>query len=268
MPYYHVYVNWKDEIGARWSRNRDLSIVQINEIVKSIKKKMPFILGKIRVDPSNITKLEIWKTEARASKRPNMWDWISFYGENVTNDFIITLPTRPKKEETEEDPSRETKKILSKNVFIVHGRDHKPMKELKAMLKQFGLNPIVLHEQPSGSRTIVEKLEKYSDVGYAFVILTPDDIGGDRHRFDSRSRKVGVRIIEEYSERARQNVILEFGYFIGKLGRDKVCCLHKGDVELPSDMHGMVYIPFKQSVNEVKDKVVKELKAAGYEIRI
>jgi len=157
---------------------------------------------------------------------------------------------------------------LSNRVFIVHGRNHEPMKELKAMLKEFGLNPVVLHEQPSGSRTIVEKLEKYSDVGYTFVILTPDDIGGDRHRFDSRSRKVGVRIIEEYSERARQNVILEFGYFIGKLGRDKVCCLHKGDVELPSDMHGIVYIPFRESVNEVRDKIVKELKAAGYKVKI
>lgn len=63
-------------------------------------------------------------------------------------------------------------------------------------------------------------------------------------------------------------MILEFGYFIGKLGRDKVCCLHQGDVELPSDMHGIVYVPFKESVNEVRDKIVKELKAAGYKMKI
>ena len=65
--------------------------------------------------------------------------------------------------------------------------------------------------------------------------------------------------------RARQNVVLEFGYFMGLLGRDKVCCLYKGDIELPSDMHGIVYVPFKESVNEVSDKIIKELKAADYE---
>lgn len=67
--------------------------------------------------------------------------------------------------------------------------------------------------------------------------------------------------------RARQNVVLELGYFIGKLSRDRVCCLHKGDVELPSDMHGIVYIFFKKSVNEVRHKIIKELKEAGYEIK-
>ena len=148
----------------------------------------------------------------------------------------------------------------SNNVFIVHGREAKPVRELKIMLSEFGLNPIVLHEQPSGSRTIVEKLEKYSDVGYAFVILTPDDVGGP-----SEDRKV-LRF--EGKNRARQNVILEFGYFMGKLGRDRVCCLYRGDVELPSNMHGIVYIPFKESVKECRDKMVKELKAAGYDIKM
>lgn len=174
------------------------------------------------------------------------------YGTNVTD----TLLKRSKKEENK------ILKIsaLQENVFIVHGKDHKPMKELKAMLEEFKLNPIVLHEQPSGSRTIVEKLEKYSEVGYAFVVLTPDDLGGS-----SKDRRI-LRL--EAKERARQNVILEFGYFIGKLGRDKVCCLLKGDVERPSDMHGIVYIPFKESVNEVRGKIVKELKAAGYKIKM
>lgn len=179
---------------------------------------------------------------------------------------------------------------LSNRVFIVHGRNHEPMKELKAMLKNFGLNPVVLHEQPSGSRTIVEKLERYSDVGYAFVILSPDDAGycqsevewlfsveGYSHpRLRQIEYLISNSVIEpdildfllEFKERARQNVVLEFGYFIGKLNRDRVCCLLKGDVERPSDMHGIVYKHFKESINEVKDEIVKELKAAGYEIKI
>jgi len=162
----------------------------------------------------------------------------------------------------------ESSKSLSKNVFIVHGRDHKPMKELKAMLSELGLNPIVLHEQPSGSRTIVEKLEKYSDVGYAFVILTPDDVGCSVHDAVSRKEKGETRsIMGSLKARARQNVILEFGFFTGRLRRDRVCCLIKKKVERPSDMEGIVYIPFKESVTECRDKIVKELKAVGYDIK-
>lgn len=157
---------------------------------------------------------------------------------------------------------------LSNKVFIVHGRDHKPLKELKAMLIEFGLNPIVLHEKASGSRTIVEKLEKYSDVGYAFIILTPDDAGGPRHKYDKYLRKIDMRAVEDFCERARQNVILEFGYFIGILGRDRVCCLYKGKVELPSDIQGIVYVPFKDSVEEARDMIIKELVEAGYEIKL
>ena len=117
MPYYHVHVDWKDEFGAtRWSENTDFSRVQINELVTTMKKKIPFILKKLRVNPSTITEMEIWKTEERAHGKSNIWQWIRHHGENVTNDFIITLPTRSEKEETETGPSRETKEIrLSKS---------------------------------------------------------------------------------------------------------------------------------------------------------
>jgi len=161
---------------------------------------------------------------------------------------------------------------LSKDIFLVHGRERKSVEELKSMLKEFGLNPIVLHEQPSGSRTIVEKLEKYSEVGYAFVILTPDDVTLSNDFLKKLRSGEELSISEEtfqsmVTKLARQNVVLEFGYFMGLLGRDRVCCLFKGDIELPSDMHGIVYIHFKDSVNECRDKVIKELKAVGYEIK-
>lgn len=175
----------------------------------------------------------------------------------------------------------------SRRVFIVHGRDNKPVKELKILLTQFGLKPIILHEQPSGSRTIVEKLEKYSNVGFAFVILTPDDIGCSVINFrkaqkeslgkiaEFKGNNVLEKIIEEVKgvilrnmeKRARQNVVLEFGYFMGLLSRDKVCCLYTGEVKLPSDMRGIVYVHFKNSVTEVKEKISKELKAVGYNLK-
>lgn len=169
---------------------------------------------------------------------------------------------------SENQKPSENRKILSRNVFIVHGRGYGPVRELQAILSEFGLVPIILHEQPSGSMTIIEKLERYSqDIGFAFIISTPDDALFPAVKFpDSHYMpSVGPPIF-----RARQNVVLEFGYFIAKLGRLRVCCLYKGATELPydmpSDMHGIVYIPFKESVDEARDMIVKELIAAGYEI--
>jgi predicted nucleotide-binding protein len=175
------------------------------------------------------------------------------------------------------------RKKPSKKVFIAHGRDFKSVKELKAMLMKLGLKPVVLAEQPSGSRTVVEKLEKYSkNVSYAFIILTPDDGSFNfnalqkiveeseaqaltRKEKDALFLKLFGDIVEKV---ARQNVILEFGYFIGKLGRDHVCCLYEGDVQLPSDMHGIVYVPFKNSVKEAKADIIKELKAVDFDLQL
>lgn len=171
-----------------------------------------------------------------------------------------------------------SRKKPSKKVFIAHGRNYRPVKDLKVILTNFGLRPVVLAEQPSGSRTIIEKLEKYSrNVSYAFIILTPED--GlfnlttllkivDESEGQRLSRKKKDDLFLELFGRittkvARQNVILEFGYFIGKLGRDNVCCLYQGDVQLPSDMHGIVYVPFKNSIKEARKDILKELKAVG-----
>ncbi len=147
---------------------------------------------------------------------------------------------------------------LDNSVFIVHGTAQESVKELKTILENVGIKPIILHEQPSKGMTIIEKLEKYSDVGFALVILTPDDVGG----FCLEDKKHGLYSFEKLRKRARQNVILEFGYFIGRLGRNKVCCLYKGDIELPSDMHGICYVHFENSIQEVEDIIIKELKAA------
>jgi len=86
--------------------------------------------------------------------------------------------------------------------------------------------------------------------------------------FKGKAPILRAPMLEDSHFRARQNVILEFGYFMGLLGRNRVCCLYKGEVELPSDMSGIAYIPFKESVDEVRDKIVKELKAADYKIKI
>lgn len=150
----------------------------------------------------------------------------------------------------------EVKTILSKKIFIVHGHDDQATSELALLLSRLELEPIILHEQPSEGMTVIEKLEKYSDVGYAFVLLTPDDLGAKSEEKDN------------LRPRARQNVVFEFGMFAGKLGRNRVCALYKGSVELPSDLHGLVYVAFQTSINEVQLDIIKELRAVGYNINI
>lgn len=149
---------------------------------------------------------------------------------------------------------------ISRNVFIVHGREDKPKLELGRMLEKLGFNVIILSEQPDKGRTLIEKLEEETiDIGYVFAILTPDDVG-ELAEYIAKEGKLKYR--------ARQNVILELGYFVGKIGRNRVCCLYKGDVELPSDIHGVLFKKFNESVEECYKGILEELKAAGYDIRI
>jgi len=158
--------------------------------------------------------------------------------------------------------------LPKKEIFITHGKDLKPLNELKQILTEAGLKPVVLSEQPSGGKTVIEKLEAYSDVGYAFIILTPDDLGGYVEAGGSiwtRPKRLR-QFLKSAQIRPRQNVILEFGFFVGKLGRSRIACLLKKPVEQPSDMHGIVYLSFKESLKEIESDILKELRAAGYDI--
>lgn len=139
-----------------------------------------------------------------------------------------------------------------RKVFIVHGHDEGPRESLARFLEKIDLDPIILHEQASRGMTIAEKLIANSDVNFAVVLLTPDDHG----KTASSS---------ELNPRARQNVILELGYFMGYLGRDKVCALVKDDLELPSDYVGTIYIKWDTG-GSWKLELARELKAAGCEV--
>lgn len=144
-----------------------------------------------------------------------------------------------------------------KKVFIVHGHDHQLKIELEVFLSHIGLEPIVLHREADSGKTIIEKFEDNSDVAYVFVLLTPDEIAYtiDQKDLEESDRK------REY--RARPNVIFEFGYFVAKLGRSRVCALHKGDVAIPSDLSGFIYKSVESSVEDIGFSLIKELKAAG-----
>jgi len=164
--------------------------------------------------------------------------------------------------EIQDKKSVSKKAAYSNKVFIVHGHDHMLKVELENFLKEIGLEPIVLHRQADQGKTIIEKFEHYSDVGYAFILLTPDEIS---YLASEEEKEDSARMKEK---RARPNVIFEFGFFVAKLGRKRVCCLHKGDVSLPSDLGGLVYKKVDDDIEGIAFSIIKELKAAGYEINI
>lgn len=145
---------------------------------------------------------------------------------------------------------------VSNKVFIVYGHDAEAREQLELILRRLKLEPVVLQNLPSGGDTIIEKLERTSDVPYACVLLTPDDEGHPAG--DAKEKKF----------RARQNVVLEMGMFLAKLGRARVAILHKGNVELPSDIQGLIWIQFKNRVDEAKDRLAAELQEAGFKINI
>jgi predicted nucleotide-binding protein len=139
----------------------------------------------------------------------------------------------------------------SKKVFIVHGHDEGARETVARFLERIGFEPVILHEQANQGRTVIEKIEAHGEVGFAVVLLTPDDEG---------CVKGG-----ELKPRARQNVLLELGYFIGRLGRDKVCALKRGELEIPSDYLGVVWVSMDVG-NGWKQSLGQELQAAGHAI--
>lgn len=141
----------------------------------------------------------------------------------------------------------------STKVFIVHGHDELAKTEMARLITDIGFEPIILHEQASGGKTIIEKIEEYSNVGFAVVLYTPCDKGGkDTDPIDLKPR-------------ARQNVVFEHGYLIGKLGRENVCALVRGGVDTPNDISGVVYVPIDQH-GAWKYALADEMSNSGYAV--
>jgi len=145
----------------------------------------------------------------------------------------------------------------SRRVFIVHGHDGELKTELARFLERLEFEPVILHEQADRGATIFAKLAgEMADVGFAFVLLTPDDVGAKAAQSD------------DLRPRARQNVVFEHGLFVGHLEPSRVCALVKGTIDIPSDLHGVLYkpIPSDGSLLSIAFEIVKELRAAGYEV--
>ena len=140
----------------------------------------------------------------------------------------------------------------SRKVFIVHGHDEGPRETVARFIEKLGFEAIILHTRPNKGRTIITKFrEEAAGVGFAVVLMTPNDLGKAREHTDLKPR-------------ARQNVIFELGFFIGALGPEHVAALVKGDIDLPSDYDGVVYISMTKE--DWQTKLATELEAVHYDV--
>ncbi len=123
---------------------------------------------------------------------------------------------------------------------------------MSSFLITLGLKPIILNELPLHGETIIENIENYSDTEFAIILMTGDDLG--RSKKEAKSKR-----------RARQNVILELGYFLAKLGRNNISIICENGIELPSDINGILYIIYSDS-NSWKLRLANELSSRGFKV--
>ncbi len=194
--------------------------------------------------------------EAKRQERERRW----VAGQRESINLIDTMLKDLEWREAEEVQSVEDSTTLRSNrVFVVHGHDNEMKQAVARTLERLGLEAVILHEKPNRGQTIIEKIERFSDVSFAVVLLSPDDSG--------YSNADGVNAAKP---RARQNVILELGYFAGKLGRENVVALHRGSrnekLELPSDYDGVLYTPYDGDSGTWRSELVAELRDSGYDV--
>ncbi len=152
-----------------------------------------------------------------------------------------------------------TDTVKNRKVFVVYGHDTNARTQLEAMLRRWDLEPLIIDQLVSAGNTIIEKLEEYTEnVDFGIVLATPDDIG---YAKDNEKQK---------RYRVRQNVVLELGMLLAKVGRTKVAILlsQAEEMERPSDIEGLIYIPFKENVEETKVSLAKEMRRNGYPLEI
>ena len=222
--------------------------------------------------PYRSSKFEKWERatmsvifETFGSRSPHMQDFtyrIEDYsdGLNLTPTELVLKSMIEEIEEYWDDENQtpqsptvqEHERTNTKEVFVIHGRDNEAKETVARFLTRLDLTPVILHEQPNQGRTIIEKFERNAQVGFAVALLTPDDVGALKN--EEKNLKL----------RARQNVVFELGYFLGRLGRERVCALTKGNIEIPSDYDGVVYISLDDG--GWKMDLIRELKNVGFDV--
>lgn len=183
--------------------------------------------------------------------------------EAVVSKFVERQAKKQAKQSSSSSSPAEPTKSKPKNlkIFVVHGHDVHARDQLTLVLHELGLKPFILARSAGGGLTIIEALEKEIRPGsdtaaFGIVLLTPDDMGHARSAGGTGTKP-----------RARQNVILELGMLIGALGRQNVAVVKKaGELELPSDINGVLYAEYRSHVGEAVSKIAQRLHQAGFEI--
>jgi predicted nucleotide-binding protein len=189
----------------------------------------------------------------RRTERHEHLDALKDYVEGAIEQLNLNASTQDA-DRTRPQANGDSSSAISENIFIVHGHAEVVKEQTARLISQLQLNPILLSEQGNEGKTVIEKFESHAEsAGYAIVLLTGDDIGAPR----SEPAKL--------KPRARQNVVLELGYFMAKLSRKNVCILYEKGAEIPTDIVGVVYIELDPA-ESWKYKVAKELKSAGFNV--
>lgn len=268
--YYHVIIetadkNKKGDYERCYERNcKNLDEI-VNLIVQPYLKNEQIYINGMYIETKNIRSLKIKSSEKplavlRDIVQSKLSPGVIFFITETSilgNDEYVTDITKETLKSVGEilrsTPPTVTSAPIDKNkVFIVHGRDEQAKSETARFVERLGLTAVILHEQASSGKTIIEKIEAHTNVGFAIVLYTPCDVGS-------------ISGEDTLKPRARQNVVFEHGYLIGKLNRQNVCALVKGDIETPNDISGVVYIPF-DNLGAWHLALAKEMRSSGYTI--
>lgn len=194
-----------------------------------------------------------------ASESSYLKSWLSgisslknLYRTMLDEILIFGMDSVETKKEKNVKDKKNDDKTKGKRIFIVHGHNNGIKSEVARFVEKLKLNPVILHERPNKGDTLIEKFERESFADFAIVLLTADDHGSEINSSDLK-------------DRARQNVVLELGYFLGKIGRKNVAALVENGVEIPSDFSGVVYIPY-DNADAWKLLLARELKEAQIDV--
>lgn len=268
MPYYHVYIESDNPRAQCFELDKtELSKLKEDVILPYLKGDQFYCDGyplrrtkveRILIMKSDISYEEYAKLRRQRSRYVLKSDIIASpeYFNNITGEILKECQSLLEEATTKsEAPTAEKPKapMDKSKVFIVHGHDDGAKEAVARVVGDLGLEAIILHEQASSGNTIIEKIEEYTNVGFGIVLYTPcDEVASKEEPGQQKPR-------------ARQNVVFEHGYLMAKIGRKNVCALVKGDVEIPTDISGVVYIKMDEA-NSWKYAVGKEMKACGYDI--
>ena len=238
----------RTRIKGGFIRNRqypEMIIVQSEEKAEAFKENLINEISKKASTPSEYARARSY------SYQPTV-NVIMKEKKDTDDDITLLIFDHVEKETQPKARLANTDVVKNKRVFIVHGHDEAIEVKASQLIKDLGLEPVILHEESDKGQTIIEKLERCTDVGFGIILYTPCDHGGEMGS-------------DSMMPRARQNVVFEHGMLIGKLGRGRVCALLKGDIEKPSDISGIIYKTIEEK-GMWRIEVAKELDEAGYDV--